>query len=268
MATRAIVRAPGSTYPEALTKREPRPAVDLELARRQHRGYVATLRHVGLEVTELPPDDGIRTPCSFRTGSASWTAARSWGPRRSSRAAARPRRRSAKCSRRSYPIVELPSPAFLDWGDVLITEGALFVGLSERSNEAAVEGLRDDSRLDAQRAGCSAASRSSSPAERVLLPRAIAGSSPSRAGTVRAVERVPTSFPSRRGSRRPRNVLVHGKARGCPGRISRDDGPDRESRFSGAANRGERVRETRRRRDLPVGSFLRRLPFGRSPRPG
>ncbi len=29
----------------------------MELALRQHRGYVATLRHVGLEVTELPADD-------------------------------------------------------------------------------------------------------------------------------------------------------------------------------------------------------------------
>jgi len=57
VATRAIVRAPGRTYPEALAQREPRPVVDLELARRQHRGYVATLRHVGLEVTELPADD-------------------------------------------------------------------------------------------------------------------------------------------------------------------------------------------------------------------
>jgi dimethylargininase len=45
--------------------------------------------------------------------------------------------------RPAYPIVELPSPASLDWGDVLISEDALFVGLSERSNEAAVEALRN-----------------------------------------------------------------------------------------------------------------------------
>jgi dimethylargininase len=44
---------------------------------------------------------------------------------------------------RSYPVVELPPPSCLDWGDVLITEDALFVGLSERSNEAAVDGLRE-----------------------------------------------------------------------------------------------------------------------------
>ena len=42
---------------------------------------------------------------------------------------------------RSHPVAELPPPACLDWGDVLITEDALFVGLSERSNRAAVDRL-------------------------------------------------------------------------------------------------------------------------------
>jgi dimethylargininase len=45
--------------------------------------------------------------------------------------------------RRHFPIVELRAPATLDWGDVLVTEEALFVGLSERSNEAAVRQLRE-----------------------------------------------------------------------------------------------------------------------------
>jgi dimethylargininase len=44
---------------------------------------------------------------------------------------------------RSHPVVELPPPACLDWGDALITEDALFVGLSERSNQAAVDRLRE-----------------------------------------------------------------------------------------------------------------------------
>jgi len=44
---------------------------------------------------------------------------------------------------RSFPVVTLRAPACLDWGDVLITDEALFVGLSERSNEAAVRQLRE-----------------------------------------------------------------------------------------------------------------------------
>ncbi len=142
MATRAIVRAPGNTYPEALTRIEPRPGVDLELARRQHRGYVATLRHVGLEVTELPADDEHPDAVFVqdRVCVVDGRAIVGLSAVASRRGEAAP---IVEALARSFPIVELPPPSCLDWGDVLITEDALFVGLSERSNEAAVEALRD-----------------------------------------------------------------------------------------------------------------------------
>jgi dimethylargininase len=140
--TRAIVRGPGRNYPEALTRLEPRPEVDLELARRQHRGYVATLRHVGLEVTELPADDEhpdavfVQDRVCVVDGRAI-VGLSTVASRRGEAAAL------VEVLGRSYPVFELPPPAFLDWGDVLITEDALFVGMSERSNEAAVERLRE-----------------------------------------------------------------------------------------------------------------------------
>ena len=142
MATRAIVRAPGRTYPEALTQREPRPVVELELALRQHRGYVATLRHVGLEVTELPADDEHPDAVFVQDRVCVLDGRAIVGP---SAVASRRGEAVALVEElgRSFPIVELRSPACLDWGDVLITEDALFIGLSERSNEAAVEELRE-----------------------------------------------------------------------------------------------------------------------------
>ena len=140
--TRAIVRAPGRSYPEALTRLEPRPDVDLELARRQHRGYVATLRHVGLEVTELAPDDEHPDAVFVQDRVCVVDGRAIVGP---SAVASRHGEAAAlvEVLVRFYPVVELPAPSCLDWGDVLITEDALFVGLSERSNEAAVEGLRE-----------------------------------------------------------------------------------------------------------------------------
>jgi dimethylargininase len=39
-------------------------------------------------------------------------------------------------------VAALQAPACLDWGDVLAAEGTLFVGMSERSNRAAVDQLR------------------------------------------------------------------------------------------------------------------------------
>jgi dimethylargininase len=140
--TRAIVRGPGRSYPEALTGRKPRPVVDLELARRQHGGYVATLRLVGVEVTELPADDE-RPDAVFVQDRVCVVDGRAIvGP---SAVASRRGEAAAivQVLGRSHPVIELAPPAYLDWGDVLITEGALFVGLSKRSNEAAVEGLRE-----------------------------------------------------------------------------------------------------------------------------
>ncbi len=111
------------------------------LALRQHRGYVATLRHVGLEVTELPPDEEHPDAVFVQDRACVLDGRAIAGP-----SAAPSRRGEAgpilEILRRSYPVVELASPATLDWGDVLITEDSLFVGLSERSNEAAVEQLK------------------------------------------------------------------------------------------------------------------------------
>ena len=140
--SRAIVRPPGRTYPEALTRREPRPPIDLELAQRQHRGYVATLRHAGLDVTVLPADDEHPDAVFVQDRVCVLDGRAIVGPSavasRLGEAAALVEVLGGSC-----PVIELPTPSCLDWGDVLITEHALFVGLSERSNEAAVEALRD-----------------------------------------------------------------------------------------------------------------------------
>lgn len=139
--TRALVRPPGRTYPDALTLLAPRPDVDLALARRQHAGYVATLRHLGLDVTELPPDDEHPDAVFVQDRICVVDGRAIVGP-----PAVASRRGEARALAevlgRLYPVVELPPPCCLDWGDVLITEDSLFVGLSKRSNQAAVDALR------------------------------------------------------------------------------------------------------------------------------
>ena len=67
---------------------------------------------------------------------------------------------------KSFPVVTLRAPACLDWGDVLMTEKALFVGLSERSNEAAVRQLREMLAPDWMVEGRAAAARPAAPALR------------------------------------------------------------------------------------------------------
>jgi dimethylargininase len=138
---RALVRAPGKTYPAALTRQTPPPAVDLELAREQHAGYVIALRQAGLEVLELAPDDA-HPDAVFVQDRACVLGGRAIVGRSAVAAREGEEAPILEALRHHFPISRLEAPAFLDWGDVLVAEGELFVGLSDRSNEQAVHQLQ------------------------------------------------------------------------------------------------------------------------------
>jgi dimethylargininase len=140
--THAIVRAPGNTYPSALTRQAPRPPIDLELARAQHAAYVVALRKAGLEVTELAADnehaDAVFVQDRVCVLDDQAIVGRSAVESRRGEEAA-----IVEVLGRFFSVVELPAPACLDWGDVLVAEDRIFVGLSERSNRVAVDRLRE-----------------------------------------------------------------------------------------------------------------------------
>ncbi len=138
---RALVRPPGRTYPDALTRLAPPPPVSLEAARSQHARYVAALREMGLDVTELPADGGHPDAVFVQDRVCVLDGTAILGP--SAVASRRGEEEPlVEVLERSCPVVPLRPPAFLDWGDVLVTDRALFVGLSERSNAPAVDQLR------------------------------------------------------------------------------------------------------------------------------
>ena len=140
--THAIVRPPGDTYPNALTRLDPPPPVDLDLARRQHAAYETALRACRLEIIALPPNHEhpdsvfVQDPVLVVDGRAIVC-----------RSAAESRRGEAdalvEVLRSHMDIVELQPPATLDGGDVLIADRRLVVGLSTRSNRAACEQLEE-----------------------------------------------------------------------------------------------------------------------------
>jgi len=139
---RAIVRPPGKSFHHALTRLEPAPAVDLELARAQHSDYVETLRRCGVEVLVLPADDEHPDSVFVQDRVLAVNGRAIVCP------SAAPSRRGEEKAlvavlEGSLPVAVLEPPAFLDGGDVLITEDSLFIGLSERSNRAAVGQLRE-----------------------------------------------------------------------------------------------------------------------------
>lgn len=140
MPSRAIVRSPGELYPQALTRLDPPPLVDLALAREQHAAYTDALRACGLDVIVLPPDPDrpdavfVQDPVIIANRCAIVA-----------RPAAESRRGEAdalvEVLKPYMSIVELCAPATLDGGDVLIAGERLYVGLSSRSNRAACHQL-------------------------------------------------------------------------------------------------------------------------------
>lgn len=137
---RALVRPPGDSYPDALTRQVPPPPVDLALAREQHRQYREALGACGIDVIALPQDDEhpdavfCQDPVLVVQGRAIW--AQPAAPSRQGEAAA-----LLDALRSHLPVVELQPPATLDGGDVLGTEDRLYVGLSARSNDEACRQL-------------------------------------------------------------------------------------------------------------------------------
>lgn len=140
--THAFVKPPAFSYANALTtERNPRP-VDLALARQQHFAYVAALRELGLNVTELAPDENFPDACFVQDVALSID-----GQLIVTRPGAESRRGEPDAMMDALrstglPMQRIVAPATLDGGDVLVTEDAVYVGLSARSNADAVTQLQ------------------------------------------------------------------------------------------------------------------------------
>lgn len=140
-AYRALVRPPPATFAQALTRdADPRP-VDIDQALRQHAEYVAALRAMGVAVTEIPSDDRFPDSCFVQDPAFALDTILVVG-----RAAAPSRRHEEGALLKALEpaglaVYRMTRPATLDGGDVLITEDRLYVGLSNRTNRAAIEQL-------------------------------------------------------------------------------------------------------------------------------
>ncbi len=137
----ALVRSIPDSFVSALTSRSgPPPAVDL--ARNEHARYVTALREgLGLDILTLPADEA-QPDCVFVEDSAIVVdglaiETRSAVPSRQGERAA------VIAAVGAYlPTATLPPGATLDGGDVLAVGRSLYVGLTARSNPAAVAALQ------------------------------------------------------------------------------------------------------------------------------
>jgi dimethylargininase len=117
-----------------------RTPIDLNIARAQHRDYVQALRRLGCEVVELPGEPGL--PDSVFVEDTAIILPEVAVITRPGADSRKPETDSV--TRALAPLtrlVQLREPATLDGGDVLVLGKKIHVGLSTRSNQAAIDQL-------------------------------------------------------------------------------------------------------------------------------
>jgi len=138
--THAICRTPGDSASHGI-RRGHAPDPDPALFRAQHAAYIEALEQAGVSVTVLPaleayPDSVfVEDPVLMISDTAIILR-----PGAASRLGEADAMRHALRAQVST-IVELPGQASIDGGDVLLTDDLALVGLSERTESAAVDTL-------------------------------------------------------------------------------------------------------------------------------
>jgi dimethylargininase len=138
--TRAIVRPPCATFADGLTTAG-LGAPDLALARAQHEAYVRALEACGLAVTRLPADD--RFPDSTFVEDTAVLArglavlCRPGAPSRAGEVDAI----RAAVEAAFAEVASIEAPGTVDGGDVCEAGDHVFIGVSERTNQAGARQL-------------------------------------------------------------------------------------------------------------------------------
>jgi dimethylargininase len=138
----ALTRAVSPRLAECELTHLQRCPIDVDRAVGQHHAYCAALTRLGCEVRRLPPTpdlpDGVFVEDTAVVFDEVAILARS---------AAESRREevpTVAASLREYrPLVSITEPGTLDGGDVLCIDRTILVGLTPRTNEAAIEQMRD-----------------------------------------------------------------------------------------------------------------------------
>ena len=138
----AVTRDVSPRFNECEITHIDRSPIDVDTARSQHHGYVQALKELGCAVLELPaeadlPDSVfVEDPAVVLPEVALITR-----PGADSR---KPETESIARALQPYrELVFIESPATVDGGDVLVVEKNIYVGISTRSNSAALEQMND-----------------------------------------------------------------------------------------------------------------------------
>jgi dimethylargininase len=139
----ALVRPPGPRLADGIVTHIERTTVDLDLARRQHAGYVAALETHGWRTRSVPPaddcPDSVFIEDTVVVCDARAVITRPGAPQRRPETAAV----DATARELGLDVVRIEAPGTLDGGDVLQVGRTVYVGRGERTNDEGIRQLGD-----------------------------------------------------------------------------------------------------------------------------
>ena len=137
----AITRGVARTIQQAQLTHVERQRIDYAAAASQHRAYIEALQSLGCEVITLPADDA-HPDCVFIEDTAIVFDDVAVITRPGAETRRGETRVVADALELYRPLVHIEAPATIDGGDVLVLDDRIYVGLSTRTNEAAIGQLR------------------------------------------------------------------------------------------------------------------------------
>lgn len=137
----AITRDVAPTVSQCELTHLARVPIDYAAAAAEQREYRAALASLGLEVVCIPGDPAF-PDCVFIEDTAVVLDDVAVITRPGAASRRGETRAVAERLAKYRPLVHIEAPATLDGGDVLVLDDTIYVGLSERTNEAGIEQLR------------------------------------------------------------------------------------------------------------------------------
>ena len=136
----ALVRPPGTSFPQAISNHPQQKEINLSIALIQHQGYVQALKRAGAKILSLSPEDTLPDSTfvedtAFIFGETAFLCSQKEETRRKEVGSV------AKVLMEYRKIVTLEP--YLDGGDILNTPESIFIGLSKRTDERAIKNLSE-----------------------------------------------------------------------------------------------------------------------------
>ena len=138
----AITREISPRFDECELTHIERIPIDLNVARAQHHAYVNALEELGCEVVELPAE--VELPDSVFVEDAAFILPEVAVITRPGADSRKPETESIiRALSPHIGLLQVREPATVDGGDVLVLGKHIYVGLSTRSNQTAIDQLND-----------------------------------------------------------------------------------------------------------------------------